>query len=416
MARRPLPLAVLICTLLGMIAGSAAPAAAARVAVSGEPPERRTLELREAWRAGGEDESDVLLGQVGVVASGPGGEVYALDSQLSHVQVFSADGEHLGILGRQGDGPGEFRQPVNLYLPGDGTVAVQQAFPGRVVFVQADDGTPAGEWTYGGTGGSQGGFVFIETARERGGTFAVSGAASNFDMENRQIRSTNFLSVVDQTGAELMRLAERQTERSMVEMTIDELAEYYPGDRGLWDVGPDGRLYLAPSYDAYEIAVHDPSGEPRLTIAREDYEARVRTEEDKEAKRNSMNININGMEPEIHWKLQDREPCIDRLQVLDDGTLWVQHSKSRVDWGEHGRVVFDVFGPDGRYLREVTVDVPEGGEGHRLVLLDDGRFVLVKGMDSISISVQAGDGDGVTASDEPLGDTLLELVCYEVVR
>ena len=38
--------------------------------------------------------------------------------------------------------------------------------------------------------------------------------------------------------------------------------------------------------------------------------------------------------------------------------------------------------------------VPEGGAGHRFVMLDDGRFLLIKGMDSLSISISAGDDDG----------------------
>jgi hypothetical protein len=61
------------------------------------------------------------------------------------------------------------------------------------------------------------------------------------------------------------------------------------------------------------------------------------------------------------------------------------------------------------------VSVPGGGAGDRLLLLDDGRFLLIKGLESLSISVTAGDSEHVTATQEPLGDTLLELVCYEVV-
>ena len=127
-----------------------------------------------------------------------------------------------------------------------------------------------------------------------------------------------------------------------------------------------------------------------------------------------MQININGQVPDIQWKLQDRAAAIDRLEVRDDGTLWVRNSHGLDRWDDQGIVVFDVFGPDGKLQREVTVPVPGGGEGDRLVMLDDGRFLLIKGMDSLSISISAGDDDSVNVSDEELGDTLLELVCYEV--
>jgi len=417
---RPAPAPPAVTCLLSalVVALVTAPAGAATVhkAHAGPPPARQDLALREVWRAGGEDEASVLLGQVGVVASGPGGEVYALDSQLAQVQVFGPGGEHRRTLGREGEGPGEFRQPVGLFLTDAGTVAVQQAFPGKITYLDPQNGTPVGSWQYGQDDPQQGGFAFVEGARKRGGTFVVSGTTAAFDMAAREIRNTSFFAVVDPAGGEVARLSELSTTRSLVQFTIDELAEYNPGDRGRWDVGPGGRLYYAPRYDAYEIAVVDGAGQPVLTIGREDYQARLRTEQEKEAQRGSMQINVNGQVPQIDWKLQDREPAIARLRVLDDGTLWVQHSHSEVDWAEHGRMTYDVFGPGGDWLREVAVTVPGGGEGDRLVLLDDGRFVLIKGMESLSISVSAGDGDDVEPSDEALGDVLLELVCLEPVR
>ena len=415
--RRSLRFAALLAVFAcGVAAGGALSAHAQetpRVRFTGEPPARDSVVLQEAWRAGGEDQTDVLLGQVGVVRSGPGGEVYALDTQLAEVQVFGPGGEHRRTLGREGDGPGEFRQPVGMFLTDGGEVAVQQAFPGRIAYLDAADGTPTGTWRHGAGEAGAGGFVFLETARARGGAFVVSGASSAFDLEAREIRDTRFLAVLDGEGEEIRRLHEHPSVRSLVAFTIDELAEYNPGERGRWDIGPDGRIYLAPRYDAYEIAVLDARGEPLHTIARPDYQARERTEQEKEDKRGSMQIDINGMQPRIDWQLQDRAEAIERIRVLDDGSLWVRHSRSADRWAEHGEVIFDVFDPAGQWLREVTVTVPDGGEGDRLVLLDDGRFLLVKGMASVSISVSAGDDDSVTPTDEELGDVLLELVCYE---
>ena len=73
----------------------------------------RTLVLKELWRVGGEDE-DVLFGRIVDVQRHPNGEVYILDNQMCQVVVISGDGEHLRDLSRQGDGPGEIRQPMGL--------------------------------------------------------------------------------------------------------------------------------------------------------------------------------------------------------------------------------------------------------------------------------------------------------------
>jgi len=395
-------------TLTAAVATAAVPV----VTNPAEPPARETRDLRIAWRAGGDDESQVLLGQIGVVISGPAGEVYALDSQLSQVQVYDRNGRHLRTLGREGDGPGEFRHPVGLFLPGDGTVAVQQAFPGRISYLDPETGIARGTWELGQDEPTVGGMSFVETARRRAGTFVVSAATAAFDQGAGEIRNVNFLAVLGAEGRERARLAEVSTRRSLVQFTIDELASYFPGDRGLWDVGPDGRIWLATRYDAYTIAVHAPDGAREREITRE-HTARVRTDAEKEEQRNSMRINISGQEPRIDWKLQDRVPCIASLQVLDDGTLWVRNSHAADAWADAGRMVYDVYSPDGRLAREVTVVVPEGGEGNRLVLLDDGRFLLIKGQDSLSISISSGDDDAVHTTDEELGDALLELICYE---
>jgi len=381
----------------------------------GTAPQRSELKLREMWRVGGEDESDILMGKVGVVISGPDGLVYALDSQLSEVQVFDRSGQHQGTLGREGEGPGEFREPINMFLPGDGSIAVQQAYPGRITYLDPVSGNHIDTWSMGKDDPESGGFAFIETSRRRGGTFLISAANTAFDLEAREIRGTNFLAVLDAEGHESLRLAEVSSVRSLVKFTIDELAQYFPGERGLWDIAPDGRIYLATSYNDYVIAIHDTDGTLLGTFSR-DHEARVRTEAEKEDQRTSMNININGMEPEIDWKLQDRNRCVQHLQILDDGTIWIRNSHADDEWEDLGRRVFDVFDADGHLLRETIVTIPEGGEGHRLIPLDDGRFILIKGMDSLSVSISAGDGDEGEFSDEELSDILLEIICYEQVR
>ncbi len=379
-----------------------------------DPPARETLPLRETWRAGGDDES-ILLGKIGVVVAGPDGMVYALDSQLSQVLEFDRSGEYQRTLGREGDGPGEFRQPVGMFLPGDGTIAVQQAFPGRISYLKLSDGLSQGTWDLGGNNPSGGGFAFMETARQRGGTFAVSAASTAIDQAAREMRNTSYLAIVTASGGEVARLAEVSSVRSMMGFTVDELAQFNPGERELWDIGPGGRIFMVSHYDAYEVAVHSPTGNHAWSFSRP-HEARLRTEAEKEDVRTGMQINIGGHEPKIEWKVQDRVRCIDRIQVLDDGSIWILGSRGRDGWDDRGTLVYDVFSADGQLEREVTVTVPEGGEGDRVILMTDGRFMLVKGMDTLSISITAGNSDEVNVSDEELGEILLELVCFEIAH
>jgi hypothetical protein len=382
-----------------------------------EPPARVHAQLKELWRVSADDEDeDILLGQIGAAISGPGGQTFVLDSQLSQVLVFDADGSLLRVLGREGEGPGEFRRPTGLFLAGADTLAVMQTFPGRLVFLDLPTGQPLGQWTLGRDDPQAGGFGILQAAKQRGGVRAVSADLNSFDMASGAMNSTQYLALLDREGQERRRLVEQTRSRDLTHQVRDELADHYAGQRGLWDLGPDGRLYCAPRYDSYVILVHAPEGEPLKQIVRE-HTARIRTEEEKARQRDSINMNVGGRQVSIDWKQQDRARSIEHLQVLDDGSLWIRNSQSDSRWEIHGERTYDVFDSEGRLLREVTVTVPGGGAGHRLLLLDDGRILLVKGMERMALVVGAsttGTTSGTLTTPES-SDENIELICYDVL-
>ena len=92
--------------------------------------EAKSLELEDLWRVGGEDE-DVIFGRIIDVIRHPNGDVYVLDNQVCQVVVISAEGEHLRDLSRQGDGPGEIRQPTGIVLLPDDMLGIGVGFPGQ---------------------------------------------------------------------------------------------------------------------------------------------------------------------------------------------------------------------------------------------------------------------------------------------
>ena len=72
------------------------------------PPLVETWKLREVWRLDcEEDETLPLMGVITQAVVDDKGHVLLLDSQLGHILEIAPDGEFLGTLSRQGQGPGE---------------------------------------------------------------------------------------------------------------------------------------------------------------------------------------------------------------------------------------------------------------------------------------------------------------------
>jgi hypothetical protein len=130
-----------------------------------------TVRLQEQWRIGGESEAEgEFFGVIGQITTDPEGNVYLLDTQLSEVKVFSSDGAYLRTIGREGEGPGEFRQAQDMFFLPDGNLGVLQLAPGRIV-VLSPQGEPMGDYplpsTQGGASATPGGELYaVETYQD----------------------------------------------------------------------------------------------------------------------------------------------------------------------------------------------------------------------------------------------------------
>lgn len=103
----------------------------------GDPP--ASLDFHEDLVLGlGED---VLLGQIWDVDVDGAGDIYLLDGGFKTVHKFSEKGEFLRDLGREGEAPGEFWNPLCLAAGPDGRIYV--GGNSTTITVLEADGTPA---------------------------------------------------------------------------------------------------------------------------------------------------------------------------------------------------------------------------------------------------------------------------------
>jgi hypothetical protein len=85
----------------------------------------------EVGRVGSVDDPDIGFSRIGGIAIDGQGAVYVLESQDRQIRVYDEDGSHIRTFGREGAGPGEFRNARLIGFRHD-TLAVGDASLGRI--------------------------------------------------------------------------------------------------------------------------------------------------------------------------------------------------------------------------------------------------------------------------------------------
>jgi hypothetical protein len=365
-----------------------------------------TVAPEELWRAGGMDDEDVIFGIVTQIAGDSEGNVYLLDTQLNEVMVFTSGGEYLRSIGREGEGPGEFRRPSGLFFTPDGNVAVLQSLPGRVILM-TKDGDPIGNHPV--PEGPDGGMMMFFQGDRSGDNLILD--TRSFARREGGMDITRELVRVDAQGDIVGSLHKKTDKRDFASMSFDEKEM----SALFWRCGPDGRVYVSDDFDAYRILVYNPAGAVERVIER-DYPHRKRSAEEMEENKPQIRFRGRGghnQAPETKASETDRD--ILALFPRADGTLWVVSSRGGFDAGDGAIATFDVFDAAGRFERQVTVR----GDGD---CVEDGlHFVgnhlyVVRGLRS----AQRAQLGGLGGADEELSDEELEnaepvaVVCYDL--
>jgi len=333
----------------------------------------RTLQLEALWRVGGEDE-EFFFGMIVDCLTDTEGNVYLLDNQLCNVEVFTAQGEHLRTLSGEGDGPGEVRIPQGLVTLPDGTLGILELFPGKIVKLN-HEGEPRGTMTLGGNGDPQTGFVAALRAEIRNGTILVAAQHSTLTDDGQD--RTQYLARISEEGEELARYREASMSLNFNNPHFVE-RDLLPAFLLASAVGPDGQVYVARDRNQYAIEVYTPEGELVRVIERV-FENRKRDERDMHRMNALVDAWIQGFPGEMPRDLEAYEPTISEMFVAEDGTLWVQHSRSGHDLPPGILLSFDTFDTGGKYLQEVHFAAEGDPAYDGLKFLPGDRALLIKG-------------------------------------
>lgn len=357
--------------------------------------------LQELWRLGGEtDDEDEFFGVINRITTDAAGNVYILDNQLTEVKIYDAAGNFVRSIGREGEGPGEFRAPVDMFLTVDDKVAVVQVAPGRIVLL-TKEGEPAGEQPL---PKDEGGTAPFLIGGKRFGQGLLLAAMTN-KFEEGKFEQTRFLAMVKPDGTETGRVHSDVRALEFANAVFEE-RQWDTFDRR-WEVGPDGKLYACIERDPYKINIYDAGGTLTRVIERQ-YERVARDQSEMDYIQGIFEAFTRQI-PNAKVKVENTYKDVETLHPRTDGSLWVLTSKGMHRRPDGALGTFDVFNKEGQFVRQVTLK-GEGNPQEDAYFFVGDRVYVVTGFLSAAMAAQGG----ATEENEDEDAAPMAVICYKL--
>ncbi len=289
------------------------------------------------------------------------GAVYACDYAANNIKKFSADGEFLRIIGKEGQGPGEFGSPLRIDVVRDRLIIWDSmnmritllSLKGEYIKSVKWDRMQQG-WPYGikslpdGKIGVEG-RISVRRGKSRPDEWIIH--LFSYDLDRlREVSRRDVWARKNIMNPELQR-------QQSIPLPFSPMIH--------WEMSPNGKVIIGYS-DKYEIEIHDPLKGKISTFSRE-YEPVEVTKKDREQYFAGMtySTSVGGSvtqkqgAPDYVVKNTDfprYKPAFDDILCDSEGNIWV-HTFHK-DREEQGRL-FDAFDEKGRFLNRVRIE----GEG-----------------------------------------------------
>jgi hypothetical protein len=373
----------------------------------GSEPEQgtETVRLKELWRAGGEDD-DVFFGNVLQVVGGPNGKIYVLDVQLLKIFVYSAEGEMLGTLGGQGEGPGEVNNSNCMMSLRDGGVGLGQVMPGKVALIDAQ-GDPGPILRITDPNVPEGGLVLVMEGR--GGVDMLALSCMRWSMsEDGMLMQDMVLRGYGLDGTPGADFFHKQASFDATYFEFDEAKYDFVWHR--FGVLPDGRVCFAPERNQYAINICQPDGTPERVLTRPYHSVKRDADQKEQARLTTEAIGSHYGRELRGVSIEDTEPDIMDLWASPEGTLWVRTSEGDSDPEEGVLTAVDVLSPEGKFISRRKLIGPGNPRHDGIHFLPGQKVMVVLGaMDAYRREV-----DSTTSESQGAEEVLHELVCYGV--
>jgi hypothetical protein len=311
-------------------------------------------ELRIGKLDGSEEET---FGAIMKMAVDSEGGVYVFDNQVPALRHFDANGQFVRTLGREGSGPGEYRNLVmGLAVRRDKRIILRDHQNARFNLYELD-GSFSESWFYGsGLMSTRG--MFTDTADHT--YLRISGGPA----PQGEVPASVFAHFDDRGN--LLETIRAPTFEHAPKTTVGGV---FPKELA-WGISPLGYLVSGVN-DEYTFDLHPPGG-PVIRVSRAVPPVPLNPEEraEHEARRDWSIRHESQFLPALPPPVPDQKPAYRDFYFGSSGTIWVHRyveakkqqvtrgnpnpsQRPPLSWREP--TVFDVFDTDGSFLGEVTV-------------------------------------------------------------
>jgi len=301
-----------------------------------------TYNLKEEISIGlAEGDENYILNRPFDVKVSENGTIYILDWGDVNIKVYDKHGRYLRIVGRKGQGPGEFDVPVYFDLSSDGKIYIMDSRFRRVAILDTlgkfisgfllENGYHSGMKT------DQNNYLYF---------------SRNITLDVEDINSKISIHRYDSDGNEVLNFGEFINEKRIAVRT-GEKSSISIGSRNMpttvWGIDLSGRLFEGFN-ENYQIYVYDPDGKLGFRFERE-FTPVPNVVEKRD--RPNMTADQKRLIDKYLANLPKFKPAFKRKLVFDEkGNVWIQIYHGTDFEG----TIYDVFSPGGIYLKQALVE------------------------------------------------------------
>ncbi len=289
----------------------------------------------------------------GDISTDDGGNVYVLDSRAKNVKKFDSAGKFIKVIGREGQGPGEFSSPYRLACSGDRLVVWDMMGFRFSLFTLEGDPIKSVRHSFPEKGNP------MKIRSLPSGEFVVSLEKVYFEPKKPQDFSIVLFSPEME---ELNTIYTHSVWRNIwgIPNSPNIPLPFFP--QVYWDLTPDGGVVIGFS-EKYEIDIYDKEKGKLSSFAR-DYDPIEVTKEDKEIFFNNLVFAGSTSDGAVvkkepppalkeHTRFPEFKPAYSGVAVDSEGNIIVcPYVKEKKEEGK----CFDAFDPLGNFIARVRIE------------------------------------------------------------